>query len=59
MKKTENKMFRDNIKCECGYENKLVNVKKYGTCLRCGKTLDEEVKFKYEMYCRLRLWRKK
>ena len=47
------------VKCECGYNNLPENVKKYGTCRRCNKVLDEKAKFEYEMVCRLRLWRKK
>lgn len=48
----------NNIKCECGYQNHIENVKKYGTCRFCNKVLDHKAKYKYEMYCRLRLWRK-
>lgn len=48
----------DNIKCECGYQNHKENVERYGTCKLCGRTLDQKAKFNYEMYCKLRLWRK-
>lgn len=53
--------FKDlgNIKCECGYQNHVENVRKYGTCKLCGKTLDKKAKFNYEMYVKLRLWRGK
>ena len=47
------------ILCECGYNNKINNVTIYGTCTRCGKILNQKYKFKYEMYNKLRLWRKK
>lgn len=47
------------VTCSCGYNNRLFNVQTYGTCTRCGKILDEKVKFKYEMFCKLNLWRKK
>lgn len=48
------------IKCPyCDYYNKPENVQKYGTCTRCSQVLDAKVKFDYEMYCRLKLWRKR
>lgn len=47
------------ITCECGYQNKPENIRKYGTCTRCHKVLDEKIYFKYQMYNKLRLWRKK
>ena len=47
------------VVCECGYNNHPENVKTYGTCTGCGKVLDSKIKFKREMYHRLRLWRKK
>lgn len=49
----------DLVICECGYNNQPENVAIYGTCRGCGKVLDSKVKFKREMYHRLRLWRKK
>ena len=49
-----------NVKCSiCGYQNKAVNVSKYGTCKLCGSVLDAKAKYKYEMYIRLKMWRKK
>lgn len=48
-----------NIKCECGYENHKENVIRYGTCRFCGKILDSKANFNYQMYTKLRLWRKK
>ena len=55
-----NKSYKDKlVVCKCGYNNKLINVKRYGTCTRCGAVLDEKAKFEYEMVVRLRLWRKK
>lgn len=47
----------DNIICECGYQNHKSRIKKYGTCLFCGKVLDSKAKYKYEMNKKLRLWR--
>lgn len=47
-----------NIKCECGYQNHKENVERYGTCKGCGKTLDAKAKYRYEMYVKIRLWRK-
>lgn len=44
---------------ECGYNNQPHNVAKFGTCLRCGSVIDPKAKYKYEMVCRLRLWRNK
>lgn len=52
------KDFSNNIKCECGYFNKKESVLRYGTCRLCGKVLDEKAKYKYEMFCKLHLWRK-
>jgi len=50
----------ENIICpKCGYSNLKKNYSVYGTCTRCGKTLNEKAKFKYEMYVKLRMWRKK
>lgn len=47
-----------NIKCECGYQNHKENIERYGTCRGCGKVLDPKAKFDYEMFCKLRRWRK-
>lgn len=47
-----------NIKCECGYQNHKENVMRYGTCTGCGRVLDQKAKFNYEMFTKLRLWRK-
>lgn len=47
------------VKCECGYNNQPWAIERYGTCKLCGKVLDEKAKFHYEMYDKLRLWRKK
>lgn len=59
MKKKKDPAFLKGTKCECGYFNQEQNVKRYGCCKGCGKTLDSKAKFEYEMYCRLRMWRKK
>lgn len=45
------------VKCECGYFNKIENVKRYGTCTRCKKVLDKESKIKYDLYNKLKIWR--
>ena len=48
------------VKCPyCDYNNKIYNVEKYGTCTRCGMTVDKKAKYKYEMACRLKLWKGK
>lgn len=57
MKKDKKKI--DFVKCECGYNNYPENVKRYGTCRRCGKVLDAKYKFEYDMFCKLRLWKGK
>ena len=49
----------DFIKFECGYNNKPWNVKRYGTCTGCGKVLDKQAKFRYDMYNKLKLWKEK
>lgn len=49
--------YKYKIRCKCGYWNKIDYVNIYGTCLRCGETLNSKAKFKYEMYDRLKLWR--
>ena len=51
--------FDKGIKCQkCGYFNQYHNYKKFGTCRLCGSVIDKKAKFRYEMYNRLRLWRK-
>lgn len=47
------------VKCECSYNNNPERLKAFGTCLRCGKVLDEKAKYRYEMNKRLKLWREK
>lgn len=59
MKKNKRSDFFDNVICDCGYQNHKENVDRYGTCRLCGKVLDKKAKFNYEMFCKLRLWRKK
>ena len=44
---------------ECKYNNHKDAIVRYGTCKGCGKVLDKKAKYNYEMFCRLRLWRKK
>lgn len=56
--KNRNKDILNNVICECGYQNHKENVDRYGTCRGCGKVLDSKAKFDYEMYVKLRLWRK-
>ena len=60
MKKNKRNDFFTNVICDtCGYQNHKENVDHYGTCRLCGKILDKKAKFNYEMFCKLRLWRKK
>lgn len=56
--KTKKVKELDNVKCECGYCNHKANVERYGTCKLCGKVLDPKAKYNYEMYVKLRRWRK-
>lgn len=54
------KKFIENVSCpKCKYQNHLENVKRYGTCKLCGEILDKKAKFDYEMFCKLKRWRKK
>lgn len=53
------KDFLNNIICECGYQNHKDMIDKYGTCRLCGKVLDQKAKYRWEMYNKLHLWRKK
>ena len=47
------------VQCQrCGKWSKKSYIDIYGTCL-CGEVLDERAKFKYEMFCKLHLWRNK
>ena len=56
----QNKKFEEAIECPyCKYNNKVYNVKAYGTCTRCKKVLEERAKFKHDMNVKLRLWRKR
>lgn len=59
MKKKDDSFLKGTKCSTCGYFNQEHNVKKYGTCNGCGKVIDAKAKFDYEMFCKLRLWRKK
>lgn len=39
----------------CGYNNERGRFNQYGTCLKCGRILDEKTYFKIEMLKKLRL----
>ena len=42
--KVIDKFVKDNyITCECGYNNEKHRFENYGTCLRCGKILDDKI----------------
>lgn len=57
--KDDSKFYEKMIKCpRCGKWSKKSYIDTYGTCL-CGEILDDKAKFRYEMFCRLRLWRNK
>lgn len=55
----KDKSFEDGTLCKCGYFNQKVNLDRYGTCKMCGEVLDPKAKYKYEMFCRLKMWRTK
>lgn len=55
----EDKSYLWSICPDCGYYNFKENIARYGTCKMCGKILNDKSKFKYEMFCRLNLWRNK
>ena len=56
----KDKHFFDKMtKCpRCGKWSKKTYINIYGSCL-CGKVLDEKAKFRYEMFCKLHMWRNK
>lgn len=46
-KKTKEEFLNDYyITCSCGYNNEKKRLNKYGTCLLCGKIIDEKAYFK-------------
>lgn len=55
----KDKSFEDGTLCKCGYFNQKFNLDRYGTCKMCGEVLDSKAKYKYEIFCRLKMWRKK
>ncbi len=61
MKKDYSKSgYEKNTKCpRCNYQNLDKNIERYGSCRLCGYVLDKQAKFRYEMYCRLKLWKSK
>lgn len=59
-KKNKPEKYRELVRCDkCGYCNQPEMVKSSGVCNGCGKILNEKAKYRYEMYHRLRMWRKK
>lgn len=56
--KNREKDILSNVICSCGYQNHKENIDKFGTCKLCGKVLNKKAKYRYEMYVKLRLWRK-
>lgn len=55
----EDFMKKNFITCTCGYNNKISNIKTYGTCLRCGKILDDKANFNRQLFLRMRDKQKK
>ena len=49
--KSKHKFIEDlYIHCdECGYNNEKIRFNAFGTCLHCGKVLDERVYFKAQL----------
>ena len=37
------------ITCECGYNNRKNRLENFGTCLRCGRIIDERSYFKRKL----------
>ena len=58
-KKSKNIVCEEFIKCECGYSNEQRYIDIYGTCLKCGKVLNEQANFRHILYDKLKLWRYK
>lgn len=52
-------MAKTFIVCDCGYNNKKENVKMYGTCLGCGKILDQKIFFEKKLKLELKKTNKK
>lgn len=51
MRVSKEKMMEEYITCdECGYNNKKERFQAFGTCLGCGKILDERTYFKAQMF---------
>ena len=47
------------VQCpKCGYQNRQDSYYLYGTCTGCGYVLNEQNKFRHDMYNKLKLWRK-
>ena len=50
MRISKEKIMEDYITCDkCGYNNKKERFQAFGTCLKCGKVLDERIYFKAQM----------
>ncbi len=50
MRVSKEKLMQDFITCDkCGYNNKKERFEAFGTCLGCGKILDERVYFKAQL----------
>lgn len=50
MRISKDKIMEQYITCnECGYNNKKDRFEAFGTCLNCGKVLDEKVYFRAKM----------
>lgn len=59
MRKKDEHFYDKMIKCDkCGKWSKKDFVDMYGSCL-CGNILDKKAKYRYEMFCKLHLWRNK
>ena len=50
MRVSKEKLMQDFITCDkCGYNNKKERFQAFGTCLGCGKILDDRVYFKAQL----------
>lgn len=56
---TEEFIKHNFVVCKCGYNNKIEYVNYYGSCLRCGKILNEKAYFKKKLKLEIKKENKK
>lgn len=47
------------IICDCGYNNHKEAIDIYGSCIMCGKILDDRAYFRYQLKKKLKPWKGK